>query len=461
LEQPFTRDADNALALASKPLRSGSMLTRDILSALGLSEILLQETERKSALETIEPYEPLPPMLDFQSEVRSRCLELFGKGISELLIQMPTGSGKTRTAMELIVDLVDKRSLFANGLSVVWLAHTEELCEQAIDSFSSVWAMRGAETAVVARMWGTYSPAQFQMRGGLIVAGTSRMHGLRLNDGKAFEALSSRTAVIVVDEAHRALAPTVQGQIKALRKTRNGLLIGLSATPARRNEPSDENTALANLFGRNLIAPDLGDDPINELRRRGILAKLERVELNYSDTEDLREENDTPLGDDEDLPESVLAALAANTRRNLAIIKELEARASRTEPAIVFCCSVAHADLLAAALRLKGLSAASVDCNMKRGARRFVIQQFSKGEIDVLLNFGVLSTGFDAPNVRTVLIARPTRSMILYSQMLGRGLRGPKMGGTDTCTLVDVRDHLGRFGDLSALYLRFKPYWTD
>ena len=59
------------------------------------------------------------------------------------------------------------------------------------------------------------------------------MHGLRLNDSKAFEALSSRTAVIVVDEAHRALAPTVQGQIKALRKTSNGLLIGLSATPAR------------------------------------------------------------------------------------------------------------------------------------------------------------------------------------------------------------------------------------
>ena len=86
--------------------------------------------------------------------------------------------------------------------------------------------------------------------------------------------------------------------------------------------------------------------------------------------------------------------------------------------------------------------------------------RYAVGEIDVLLNFGVLSTGFDAPNVRTVVIARPTTSVILYSQMLGRGLQGPKMGGTAQCTLVDVRDHFGRFGDLSSLYLRFQPYWT-
>jgi len=459
LEQPFQRDADNALALASKPLRSGSMLTREILSSLGLSELLLQETDRKPAVETIEPYEPLPPMMDFQSEVRSRCVDLFTHGATELLIQMPTGAGKTRTAMELIVDLVDAKSLFSDGLSVIWLAHTEELCEQAIDSFSSVWAMRGAETTFIARLWSSYSPSQVHLRGGVVVAGTSRMHAMRLNEPKAFDELASNSAIVVLDEAHRALAPTVQSQIAALRRRAGSLLIGLSATPARTAEPSGENAALAALFGHNLVSPELGDNPINELRRRGILSKLERIELRYGEDED-PEENAVSTLDDDDFPESVLSALAVNVRRNSAIVKELECRVSRTEPGIVFCCSVAHADLLAAALRLRGVRAAAIDCKMRRGARRYVIQQFSRGEMDVLLNFGVLSTGFDAPNVRTVLIARPTKSPILYSQMLGRGLRGPKMGGTENCTLIDVRDHLGRFGDLNELYLRFQPYWS-
>jgi superfamily II DNA or RNA helicase len=287
------------------------------------------------------------------------------------------------------------------------------------------------------------------------------MHALRSGNSKVFENLSSSAEVIVVDEAHRALAPTVFSQIAELRRSGNGLLIGLSATPARSSDWSEENSALVALFGGNLVTPALGDDPINELRRRGVLSLIERVELNYSSSE-----NETTVStaeskdDDSDLPESLLTELAENGARNVAIINELEKRASRQEPAIVFCCSVEHADLLAAALRLRGIRAAAIDCRMRRGARRLVIKQFSEGEVDVLLNFGVLSTGFDAPNVRTVVIARPTKSMILYSQMLGRGLRGPKMGGTASCVLIDVRDHLGRFGDLSDLYLRFKPYWS-
>lgn len=462
LEQPFVRDADNAMALASKPLRARSALSRDILTALGLNDTLLQEVERKPAVEIIEPYEPLPDLMDYQLEVRHQCLELLKAGVGELLIQMPTGSGKTRTAMELVVDLAENKSWFVDGNSVIWLAHTEELCEQAIDSFSAVWAQRGTARGKIARLWGVYTPSQSDLAGALVVAGTSRVHALQGSDPITFKALCSRSTVIVVDEAHRALAPTVQAQISELRRVSRGVLIGLSATPVRSTEPSEENAKLAKLFGRNLVTPPLGDDPIGELRRRGILAAVERIELSYSGSEYAVSEMGTrPLGDDDDLPESLLTALAENVARNSAIISELQARVSANEPAIVFCCSIAHAELLTAALRLKEIRAAAVDCRMRRASRRLIIQQFSRGELDVLLNYGVLSTGFDAPNVRTVVIARPTKSIILYSQMLGRGLRGPKMGGTAACTLVDVRDHLGRFGDLSDLYQRFKPYWTN
>lgn len=463
LDRVFNRDADNALALASKPVRPGTAITRDILGSLGLTERSMHGVERRASVDFIEPYEPLPILMDFQSEVKGRCTELFSRGARELLVQMPTGSGKTRTAMELVVDLDQRLSVFARGLSVIWLAHTEELCEQAIDSFSSVWAARGSQRVPVARLWGTYSPPEPTLSGALIVAGTSRIHSLSGNEPELFKSIASRVALVVIDEAHRALAPTVTSQLAALRGSGETLLVGLSATPARNLELSSENRALAKIFGHNLVTPQLGDDPIAELRRRGVLSELQRVELNYGEEADGEhdEENIDLPPSDEDLPESTLTSLAMNKERNLAILDKLQERVSPAEPAIVFCCSVQHADLLAAALRLRGLRAASVDCRMPRGTRRLVVQQFARGEIDVLLNYGVLSTGFDAPRVRTVVIARPTKSVILYSQMLGRGLRGPAMGGTAACTLIDVRDHLGRFGNLSDVYRRFQPYWVN
>src|SRR5262249_246711 len=146
------------------------------------SDYLLQEAERKPAIETIEPYDPLPQLMDYQVEVLRQCIEMFDKGAKELLIQMPTGSGKTRTAMELIVDLVETKSLFVNGRSVVWLAHTEELCEQAIDAFSAVWAQRAATRGKVVRLWGPYAPTPIDLHGALIVAGTARIHALRKSD---------------------------------------------------------------------------------------------------------------------------------------------------------------------------------------------------------------------------------------------------------------------------------------
>jgi DNA repair protein RadD len=462
LETPFERDADNALALASKPLRARSQLSADILGALGISDEPLLEQERRPAVESVEPYDPLPPLLDYQLEVRHQCLEKLKSGSSELLIQMPTGSGKTRTAMEIVVDLVEEQALFKAGRSVVWLAHTEELCEQAIDAFSAVWAQRATARGKVARLWGPYSPGQSDLAGGLVVAGTSRIHSLRKSAPAAFKLLRERCALVVLDEAHRALAPTVVAQINDLRSIATGSLIGLSATPVRGAEAQEENRKLAALFGRNLVTPSLGTDPIGELRRRGILSEVHRVELSYPTAHDDGSEAAGPASTDadSDLPDAILVNLANNVGRNLAIVSAISQHTSKGEPAIVFCCSVDHAHLLAAALRLKGVRSAAVDFRMPRSSRRKTIQEFSLGRVDVLLNFGVLSTGFDAPNVKVVVIARPTRSVVLYSQMLGRGLRGPKMGGTRTCTLIDVRDHLGRFGDLSDLYSQFRPYWT-
>ena len=78
----------------------------------------------------------------------------------------------------------------------------------------------------------------------------------------------------------------------------------------------------------------------------------------------------------------------------------------------------------------------------------------------MLCNFGILSTGFDAPNTDTVFITRPTNSAVLYSQMIGRGMRGPAVGGTATCNVIDVIDNIIGYGDSDKVYRYFDEYWN-
>ena len=132
----------------------------------------------------------------------------------------------------------------------------------------------------------------------------------------------------------------------------------------------------------------------------------------------------------------------------------------RDWPVIVFAISVTHAQLLAAQLKLRGIEAASVSSSTAPGARHHYIRKFRVGDLQVITNYGVLTTGFDAPETRAIYIARPTFSESLYMQMIGRGLRGRLNGGKDECLIVDVRDNIARFGGTFA-YDNVGHLWGD
>jgi superfamily II DNA or RNA helicase len=92
-------------------------------------------------------------------------------------------------------------------------------------------------------------------------------------------------------------------------------------------------------------------------------------------------------------------------------------------------------------LRQNGVSAAFLSGTTRDVTRRKVISDFKRGKLQVLCNCEVLTTGFDAPKVTHLVMARPTVSQVLYEQMVGRGLRGPKFGGTPSCTIIDCGDN--------------------
>ena len=97
------------------------------------------------------------------------------------------------------------------------------------------------------------------------------------------------------------------------------------------------------------------------------------------------------------------------------------------------------------------------------GERARALARFKRsgGAPRVLTNFGVLTTGFDAPAASAAIIARPTKSLVLYSQMVGRVIRGPKAGGTPTCEVVTVVDTtLPGFGDVAEAFMNWEDVWT-
>lgn len=128
---------------------------------------------------------------------------------------------------------------------------------------------------------------------------------------------------------------------------------------------------------------------------------------------------------------------------------------------LFFACSVEHSKFICSLLIYLGYKAAHIDGSTDKETRQYLLRQFKNNELQIICNFGVLSTGFDAPKTDVVCIARPTQSIVLYSQMIGRGLRGPAIGGTEKCTLINVRDNIKNLPNYQRIFDYFDDYWAE
>ena len=164
-----------------------------------------------------------------------------------------------------------------------------------------------------------------------------------------------------------------------------------------------------------------------------------------------------------DIPSRILERLAQDEQRNLGIIHRTEQIAKEHRRIILFAASVAHANLIAAVLRARGLAADSITGHTPSGERRRIISRY-RGSFEgplVLCNYGVLTAGFDAPETSAAVVARPTKSLVLYSQMIGRALRGPLAGGNEEAEVITVVDtNLPGFGDLGESFFNWEDVWT-
>ena len=160
-----------------------------------------------------------------------------------------------------------------------------------------------------------------------------------------------------------------------------------------------------------------------------------------------------------DVPLTVLKKLGSNEQRNLLILSHiLDECEDSKKKIIVFACSVNHAYLIANILMVKGIRAVAVTGETQPELRRSTISKYrDTDEVQVIVNYGVLTTGFDAPRTSVAVIARPTNSVVLFSQMVGRAARGIKAGGNKTCKVITIVDEIPGFRSVAETF----EYWDD
>jgi DNA repair protein RadD len=430
--------------------------TKTFLEFFGYPPDYLPEAAPNTpTLETVEPISPpLRTLHDYQASVFFRALDLLRLPCARFMVQMPTGAGKTRTAMELVAAFLNHYPETA----ILWLAHTEELCEQAVGTFAAVWRHVGRIPIDLYRCWGSHAPRLPAKAPALIVAGLAKLHSIRISGG----GLSPSADLVVVDEAHMVLAPTYSAAV-AWAKKPSARIIGLSATPGRSSARIAQSEELAEYFNDQIIGVETdGEGVIEFLQGKGILARALREPVYTNVTFHLEPDEWRRLEEELDFPSAFLKRVAENHQRNRIIAERLWQLAAEGARVLLFAGSVEQSRLLCALLIYKGIPAAHVDGSTNPETRRAVIAKFRRGEIQFLSNYQVFSAGFDVPAVDVVFIARPTKSIVLYSQMVGRGMRGPAVGGTPTFRLIDVVDNIIDYsGDLDEVYDYFSEYWSD
>lgn len=402
---------------------------------------------------------PSYPLFEYQRSVSERAWHQVGDGFGRAVIHMPTGAGKTRTTMHLVCRLLNSRS----EALVVWLANSVELLDQAAEEFESAWRSLGNREVSVSRYWGNSSDIALALQDGVLFAGLQKLNSLNGKEPLALLRIGSRTGLVIVDEAHIAVAPTYGAVITALADTgKSSALLGLTATPGRTWNDPDADRELSEFFFGNKVGMEVEgwEDPVSYLVSSGYLARTEFRNLDFQEESSDIQDDASEGGD---YSPSLLERLGASGKRNSTVIRETsQLVAEGHQRIIVFGASVRQAEVVSCALNAIGIESLVVTGRTPKRIRTRAINHFrsSRRKPIVMCNYGVLTTGFDAPQTSAAVIARPTKSLVLYSQMVGRACRGPAAGGNERAVISTVLDlSLVGFRRVTEAFHNWEDVW--
>ena len=325
-----------------------------------------------------------------------------------LMLQLPTGGGKTVIAGALLADWLQ------DGRKAVWLTHRKELAEQTRGMLTN------ADVSAITNVNWTPDEGAPAMAGGAVILMAQKVGLHNKGESRVWNRYGVND-LLVIDEAHHAAAP---GWERAMQQW-PGPIVGMTATPWRLSEKE----GFDHLFDGLLCGPQTADlqaldEPALCQAQVFIPPPEQRIAGGAVDrTGDYTERGIEQAN--RDRPDIMTAGALAFWQKHAA-----------DRPTIAYAVSVDHADNLTAVFNDAGIPAAVILGNTNREERDRAIAGFRDGSIKVLVNVAVATEGFDLPDASCVIIARPTMSLALYLQMVGRGLR-PKPDGGD-CIILDL-----------------------
>lgn len=308
-----------------------------------------------------------------------------------IMVQMPTGTGKTHLLASVIYDHLKEEQ----GKCVWIVAHRRELVEQIEETVARYGIPKGNERVrVMSIQW------------------LSR-HWEDVKD--------ERPSLIVIDEAHHALAESYK---ELWQRYPNAKKLGMTATPCRLNRKG-----FTDLFDTLITS-----DSIADFIRQGWLSVFDYVSIR-TDSEDQRLINGLEKrGSDGDFQVKEMNSVL-NKHPNIERLYESVRQYADEKKGIVYAISISHARNIAAYYDNKGINAVAIDSKTPATVRKQLVEDFKGGKIQVLVNVDVFSEGFDCPDVEFIQLARPTLSLAKYLQQVGRGLR--KTEGKESCMIID------------------------
>lgn len=327
------------------------------------------------------------------------------------LLYHATGTGKTVTAV------MDAKRC---GGRTLFLAHTQELVNQAADTFRRLWP----EVSVGRYMESIKEPDAH------VVCGSVQSVALHLEDFR-----EDAFSYLIVDEAHHAAADTYQ---RILAYFHPAFTLGLTATPER----TDDNRAILDIFKNTAHKLDIQTAvEIGEL----VPIRCIRIHTNIDLT---RVRFNSVQYNIRDLESKIYVP-----ERNRLIV-DTWLQYVQNKRTVVFCASVRHAEQIAELFRQAGVSAAAVSGGMKPAERREFQDRFVRREILVLCACDLLNEGWDCPEIEVLFMARPTMSRVLYTQQLGRGMR--LFPGKESLMVFDFVDNASQYNMPQSLHRLFK-----
>jgi superfamily II DNA or RNA helicase len=344
--------------------------------------------------------ERLITLRPYQADGERQIREAFLAGFKAPLYVMPTGAGKT-VLFSSIAHSAERRAK-----RVLILAHRIELIDQIVEALKS-----------------------FDVIPDIIAAGYSRLRGHATRARHTVAVASVQTLVrrldsyvapnlIIVDEAHHVTSGGTWAKI--LGHYASAKRLGVTATPCRL-----DGRGLGGHFDKMIIGPS-----VRQLTEMGYLAPARIFAPPTVDTSGLH----IRAGDYKHEETEALMDVPSITGDALSHYQ----KHASDKPALVFCTSVAHAHNVAKQFRDGGVPAVALDGGTDRMVRRLTVQEFREGKIRVLASCDLFSEGFDVPGVHCGIFLRPTASMGLWLQQVGRILR-PAEGKTHAICL----DHAG------------------